>query len=210
MGINPGLLHGVVWRGQSNRLTLNGVNLAPIGRMALMDRCQNGTYSGITGVKMALIELWLVSIWHPIQRDSKSDLSKRAFRRSMFLRLSQRLFAGGSSPSLKGKCPGTPFSGFPDTHVPLIATAKRYSVPSWLVQTSFLTRVRHEWFYAVGKVPLRCARNYHLISWLTSTIHSWTNVHPCKVSASQWLRLHCSLMAPVHPASIQYQHLPSW
>ncbi|MCI0197767.1 hypothetical protein E7W82_02475 [Cronobacter sakazakii] len=37
----------------------------------------------------------------------------------MFLRLSQRLFAGGSSPSLKGKCPGTPFGGFPDTHVPL-------------------------------------------------------------------------------------------
>lgn len=30
IGINPGLLHGVVWRRQSNRLTLNGVNLAPI------------------------------------------------------------------------------------------------------------------------------------------------------------------------------------
>lgn len=46
---------------------------------------------------------------------------------------------------------------------------------------------------------LRCARNYHLtnqlplivhlISWLTSTIHSWTNVHPCKVSVSQGLKL---------------------
>ena len=98
--------------------------------------------------------------------------------------------------------------------------AKRYSLPSGLVQTSFLTRVRHEQLFAIGKVPLRCARNYHLtnqlplidhlISWLTSTIHSWTNVHPCKVSVSQWLRLHCSLMAPVHPASIQYQHLLSW
>ena len=75
------------------------------------------------------------------------------------------------------------------------------------------------WFRR-GRIPLRCARNYHLtnqlplivhlISWLTSTIHSWTNVHPCKVSVSQWLRLHCSLMAPVHPASIQYQHLLSW
>ena len=74
--------------------------------------------------------------------------------------------------------------------------------------------------FRCGRIPLRCARNYHLtnqlplivhlISWLTSTIHSWTNVHPCKVSVSQWLRLHCSLMAPVHPASIQYQHLLSW
>lgn len=46
---------------------------------------------------------------------------------------------------------------------------------------------------------LRCARDYHLtnqlplivhlISWLTSTIHSWTNVHPCKVSVSQGLKL---------------------
>ena len=50
-----------------------------------------------------------------------------------------------------------------------------------------------------GRIPLRCARNYHLtnqlplidhlISWLTLTIYSWTNVHPCKVSVSQGLKL---------------------
>ena len=79
-------------------------------------------------------------------------------------------FAGGSSPSLKGKCPGTPFGGFPDTPVPLIPTARRYSVPSGLVQTSFLTNVRHEWFYAVGKVPLRRARNSRVLrQWLKFT-----------------------------------------
>ena len=63
-------------------------------------------------------------------------------------------FAGGSSPSLKGKCPGTPFGGFPDTPVPAHDAAKRYSLPSGLVQTSFLTRVRHERLFAIGKRSL--------------------------------------------------------
>ena len=80
-------------------------------------------------------------------------------------------FAGGSSPSLKGKCPGTPFGGFPDTPVPAHDAAKRYSLPSGLVQTSFLTRVRHEQLFAIGKVPLRCARNYHLTNQLPLIDH---------------------------------------
>jgi len=97
----------------------------------------------------------------------------------VFLRLSQRSFAGGTSPSLKGKCPGTPFGGFPDTHVPLIPTAKRYSLPSGLVQTSFLTNVRHERLFAIGKRSLSpwantialCAVCNHVPNHLTMIDH---------------------------------------
>lgn len=127
----------------------------------------------------------------------------------------------------QGKCHGTPFGGFPDT--PFLLTTQQ-SVTLYLLDScklrfwresgtnDYLPSARDR--FRRGRIPLRCARNYHLtnqlplivhlISWLTSTIHSWTNVHPCKVSVSQWLKLHCSLMAPVHPASIQYQHLLSW
>ena len=86
------------------------------------------------------------------------------------MRWSQRSFAWRQSPSLKGKCPGTPFGGFPDTPVPAHDAAKRYSLPSGLVQTSFLTRVRHEQLFAIGKVPLRCARNSRVLrQWLKFT-----------------------------------------
>lgn len=115
-------------------------------------------------------------------------------------------FAGGSSPSLKGKCPGTPFDGFPDTPVPLTTQQQRVYMCKGVfhddrhgrcVVPGFgLRETRHKHITPWCKSPWRCARNYHLISRLTSTLtlHFIT----CKVSESQWLRL------PVHRVRFQF------
>lgn len=64
-------------------------------------------------------------------------------------------FAGGSSPSLKGKCPGTPFGGFPDTHVPLTTLRKLHPLYGAMALATVKT-VAHDHF-AVGEYHALCA-----------------------------------------------------
>lgn len=112
-----------------------------------------------------------------------------------------------------GKWPVSPLVGSSVSPVPLVEQAQAYSVPSGLVQTSFLTNVRHEWLFAIGKRLLSPSANIialcallpsdqpTTVDWpsdkLTNLNHPFMNwCSPCKVSASQRLR------PPVHSATV--------
>lgn len=135
----------------------------------------------------------------------------------MFLRLSQRSFCWRLFAVTQGEMswyavwwlPGHPRSAHDATQV---------TPPVWCNGVSHREN-GCTWSLRRGRIPLRCALCYHLtnqlplivhlISWLTSTIHSWTNVHPCKVSVSQGLKLtysrtSCKFTKPTYPIIYTY------